>query len=155
MIACLADTDSYWKALVSKEFTVCMQMALTAISTIAGIAYKEMEGENDLRTKHDVQNIDLIYGTLHLFGANSTSMIPGTKCTYSTSTAFGETGYIILSCIGNCIAILSTINLILMLSQMNRNQKLQAQIEHMEIVILFIHYLRRRYYQCHMLKHHR
>ena len=99
VISSLAETDGYWKLLVSKEFSNCLEMTIKAVNTIAKWAYKEMEDEKDLRTEQYVENINIIYGTLHLLGANATLLVPGISCTYSTSTAFSETAVILSSCI--------------------------------------------------------
>jgi hypothetical protein len=99
VISCLAETDGYWKLLVSKEFSSCLQITIKAVSIIAKLAYKEMEDEKDLRTEQYVEDINIIYGTLHLLGANTTLLVPGTSCSYNTSTAFSETAVILSSCI--------------------------------------------------------
>ena len=99
VISCLAETDGYWKQIVSKEFSYCLQVTINAVNIIAKLAYKEMEDEKDLKTEQYVQNLNIIYGTLHLLGANATLLVPGTSCTYSTSTAFSETAVILSSCI--------------------------------------------------------
>jgi len=110
VITSLSEKNNYWKALVSKELSNCLSIALSSINSIAALACKEMDDEKNLRTEQDVLDINIIYGVLHLLGANATALIPGIQCTYSTSTTFSEAGIILSLCNGNILFIFINIH---------------------------------------------